>query len=80
MQKVHFRLTCDAQKRDYLNSLFPGNSALLPSEVIYFAMFAAWEILAGNSFISCDLEVTHESVRRWEKNSSYITKCSINLS
>ena len=67
MQKVHFRLTCDAQKRDYLNFLFPGNSALLPSEVIYFPMFAAREILAGNSFISCDLEVTHESVRRWEK-------------
>ena len=70
VQKVHFRLTSVAQKRDYLNSLFPGNRTLLPSEVIYFAMFAAQEILTENSFISCDLEVTHESARCWEKISS----------
>ena len=40
---------CNGTRR----STFAGNSALLPSNVIEFCNVTGWEILAGNSFMSC---------------------------
>ena len=40
-------ITCNGSRR----STFAGNSALLPSDVIDFAMLPAQRFLAGNSFI-----------------------------
>ena len=43
-----------------------------PSNFMFFGgreHIATWpEILAGNSFIVCDLEEVRESMRSWEKN------------
>ena len=43
----HALITCSNGRR----STFAGNSALLPSDVIDFAMLPAQRLLAGNSFI-----------------------------
>ena len=45
--KTYALFTCNSGCR----STFVGNSALLPSEVIDFAMLPAQRLLAGNSFI-----------------------------
>ena len=34
-------------------STFAGNSALLPSDIIDFAMLPAQQLLKGNSFVRC---------------------------
>ena len=60
-------ITCNGGRR----STFAGNSALLPSDVIDFAMLSAQRFLVGNSFIvrcHVNLEVTNESACCWEKN------------
>ena len=69
-----------SRRRFCLSSLIAGNSALLPSVVIVFAM-----ILAGNSFIvRChDMWppsiITNEGARCWENISSRITKQYISI-
>ena len=61
-------------------STFAGNSALSPSDVIDFAVLLAQRIWRETVLLfyfillmSCDLEVTNESARFWEKTSSSIT-------
>ena len=46
-RRATFTFTCNGGRR----STFVGNSALLPSDVIDFAMLPAQRFLAGNSFI-----------------------------
>ena len=45
------RKTCNGNSNGSLRSTFVGNSALLPSDVIDFALFPAQRLLAGNRFI-----------------------------
>ena len=47
-QRRHQKTQCENGGR---RSTFAGNSALLPSDVIDFAMLSAQRFLAGNSFI-----------------------------
>ena len=47
-QRIHQKTQCENGDR---RSTFAGNSALLPSDVIDFAMLPAQRLLAGNSFI-----------------------------
>ena len=41
----------DQSLSDLLYSTFVGNSALIPSDVMYFALLPAQRLLAGNGFI-----------------------------
>ena len=43
--------TCNGNSNGGRQSTFAGNSALLPSDVIDFALLPAQRLLAGNSFI-----------------------------
>ena len=43
--------TCNGNNNGGRRSTFAGNSALLPSNVIDFALLPAQRLLAGNSFI-----------------------------
>ena len=45
------RKKCNGNNNGGRRSTFAGNSALLPSDVIYFALLPAQRLLAGNSFI-----------------------------
>ena len=45
------RKTCNANSNETRRSTFTGNIALLPSDVIYFALLPAQRILTGKSFI-----------------------------
>ena len=48
------RETCNGNSKGGRRSTFAGNSALLPSDVIHFALLPAERLLAGESFIvSC---------------------------
>ena len=43
--------TCNGNSNGGRRSTFAGNSALLPSDVMDFALLPAKRLLAGNSFI-----------------------------
>ena len=45
------RKTCNGHSNGGLRLTFAGNSALLPSDVMDFALLPAQRLLAGNSFI-----------------------------
>ena len=45
------RKTCKSNSNGGRRSTFEGNSALLPSDVIDFALLPAQRLLAGSSFI-----------------------------
>ena len=45
------RKTCNGNSNGGRRSTFAGNSALLPSDVIDFALLSAQRLLARNSFI-----------------------------
>ena len=45
------RKTCNGNSNGGYRSTFAGNSALLPSDVIDFALLPAQRFLGGNSFI-----------------------------
>ena len=47
------RKTCNSNSNGGSQSTFVGNSALLPSDVIDFALLPTRSLLAGNSFVSC---------------------------
>ena len=57
------RKTCNSN--GCCRSTFAGNSALLRSDVIDFALLPAQRLLAGNNFRCHDLEVTNIPLHVW---------------
>ena len=72
------------KKNDSLESIFAANRALLPSDVIDFAILLARRLLAGNSFIvRCNDHVTskkpmraHSAGEKAQKGKKFAKFCS----